>query len=116
MAKIIYEVSKNTNSKSLAFGKWYGRVKALETLNTRKMAQHIAEHGSLYTSDVVFGVLEKFRNCLVEMLLNSKRVKIDCLGTFYTSIESAAPSRRTSTALPTSRDCTSASCPSSLPR
>ncbi len=89
MAKIIYEVSKNTNSKSLAFGKWYGRVKALETLNTRKMAQHIAEHGSLYTSDVVFGVLEKFRNCLVEMLLNSKRVKIDGLGTFYTSIESA---------------------------
>ena len=88
MAKIIYEVTKNTNSKSLAFGKWYGRVKALETLNTRKMAQHIAEHGSLYTSDVVFGVLEKFRSCLIEMLLESKKVKIDGLGTFYTTIES----------------------------
>ena len=89
MAKIIYEVTKNTNSKSLAYGKWYGRVKALETLNTRKMAQHIAEHGSLYTADVVFGVLEKFRSCLVEMLLNSKKVKIDGLGTFYTTVESA---------------------------
>ena len=88
MAKILYEVKQNKNSKSLAFGKWYGRVKALETLNTRKLAQHIAEHGSLYTSDVVFGVLEKFRSCLVEMLLNSKKVKIDGLGTFYTTIES----------------------------
>ena len=88
MAKILYEVKQNKNSKSLAFGKWYGRVKSLETLNTRKLAQHIAEHGSLYTSDVVFGVLEKFRSCLVEMLLNSKKVKIDGLGTFYTTIES----------------------------
>ncbi len=49
MAKILYEVKQNKNSKSLAFGKWYGREKALETLNTRKMAQPIAEHGSLYT-------------------------------------------------------------------
>ena len=89
MAKIIYEVTQNKNSKSLAYGKWYGRVKALETLNTRKMAQHIAEHGSLYTADVVFGVLEKFRSCLIEMLLNSKKVKIDGLGTFYTTIESS---------------------------
>ena len=32
-------------------------------------------------------MLEKFRSCLVEMLLNSKKVKIDGLGIFYTSIE-----------------------------
>ena len=94
MAKILYEVTQNKNSKSLAFGKWYGRVKSLETLNTRKMAQHIAEHGSLYTSDVVFGVLEKFRSCLVEMLLNSKKVKIDGLGTFYCTLESAGASSK----------------------
>ena len=35
----------------------------------------------------MFGVLEKFRSCLLEMLLESKRVKIDGLGTFYTTIE-----------------------------
>ena len=51
------------------------------------MAQHISEHGSVYTQDVVFGVLEKFRSCLLEMLLNSKKVKIDSLGTFYATIE-----------------------------
>ena len=90
MAKILYEVKKNNNSKSRAYNKWFARSKSIETLNTRKMAQHIGDHGSLYTPDVVYGVLEKFRSCLVEMLLNSKKVKIDGLGTFYTTIQNSA--------------------------
>ena len=87
MAKILYEVKKNTNSYSNAYGKWFAQIKTLETLNTRKLAQHISEHGSIYTPDVVYGVLEKFRSCLVEMLLNSKKVKIEGLGTFYCTLE-----------------------------
>ena len=87
MAKIIYEVYQNQNEHSSAYGKWYGRVKYLESLNTRKLANHISEHGSIYTPDVVYGVLEKFRSCLLEMLLNSKKVKIEGLGTFYTTLE-----------------------------
>jgi predicted histone-like DNA-binding protein len=87
MAKILYEVKQNQNSYSAAFGKWYAQIKNLETLNTRKLAQHISEHGSIYTPDVVYGVLEKFRSCLIEMLLNSKKVKIEGLGTFYCTLE-----------------------------
>ncbi|MBQ9499865.1 MAG: hypothetical protein IJR56_07165 [Bacteroidaceae bacterium] len=87
MAKIFYELKQNNVDGSVSKGKWFAYVKAIETLNTRKLAQHIAEHGSVYTPDVVFGVLEKFRSCLVEMLLESKKVKIDGLGTFYCTIE-----------------------------
>jgi len=87
MAKILYEVKQNQNSYSAAFGKWYAQIKSLETLNTRKLANHISEHGSIYTPDVVYGVLEKFRSCLVEMLLESKKVKIEGLGTFYCTLE-----------------------------
>ena len=87
MAKILYEVKQNQNSFSAAFGKWYAQIKNLETLNTRKLANHISEHGSIYTPDVVYGVLEKFRSCLVEMLLESKKVKIEGLGTFYCTLE-----------------------------
>ena len=87
MAKILYEVKQNQNSYSAAFGKWYAQIKNLETLNTRKLANHISEHGSIYTPDVVYGVLEKFRSCLVEMLLESKKVKIEGLGTFYCTLE-----------------------------
>ena len=88
MAKIYYRLKQNTNSKMpKCYGKWYAEMKHTETLNTRKMAQHISEHGSVYTSDVVMGVMEKFRTCLIEQLLESKKVKIDGLGTFYTTIE-----------------------------
>jgi predicted histone-like DNA-binding protein len=87
MAKIFYLLKQNNTKTSKIYGKWFARGKTTETLNTRKMANHIAEHGSIYTPDVVFGVLEKFRSCLLEMLLNSKRVKIDGLGIFFTTIE-----------------------------
>ena len=87
MAKILYEVKQNTNQFNHGYGKWYAQIKSLETLNTRRLAQHIAEHGSIYTPDVVYGVLEKFRSCLIEMLLNSKKVKIEGLGTFYCTLE-----------------------------
>ena len=87
MAKIFYEVKQVTGELSRSYGKWYAHVKQFETLDTRKMANHIAEHGSIYTQDVVFGVLEKFRSCLLEMLLDSKKVKIDGIGTFYAMIE-----------------------------
>ena len=87
MAKIFYLLKQNKNQTSRIYGKWFAHGKTIETLNTRKMANHISEHGSIYTPDVVFGVLEKFRSCLIEMLLESKRVKIDGLGIFYTTLE-----------------------------
>ena len=87
MAKIFYLLKQNNTKTSKIYGKWFAHGKTIETLNTRKMANHISEHGSIYTPDVVFGVLEKFRSCLLEMLLNSKRVKIDGLGIFFTTIE-----------------------------
>ena len=63
MAKIIYEIYQNQVEDHPSNGKYFARVKTIETLNTRKMANHIAEHGSIYTPDVIFGVLEKFRSC-----------------------------------------------------
>ena len=90
MAKIFYLLKQNNIKNSKVKGKWFAHGKTVEVLNTRKMANHIAEHGSIYTPDVVFGVLEKFRSCLLEMLLNSKRVKIDGLGIFFTTLENEA--------------------------
>ena len=87
MAKIIFLLKQNKVKDSKINGKWFAHGKTIEVMNTRKMANHISEHGSIYTPDVVFGVLEKFRSCLLEMLLNSRRVKIDGLGTFFTTIE-----------------------------
>ena len=89
MSKILYEVYKNDikDSESVMYGKWYARLKSIETLTMTKMAKHISEHGSVFTEDVVEGVLKKFKTCLLEMLLDSKKVKIAGLGTFYLTAE-----------------------------
>jgi len=89
MSKILYEVYQNDikDSESVMFGKWYARLKSIETLNTERLAKHISEHGSVFTADVVEGVMKKVKTCLVEMLLESKKVKIAGLGTFYLTAE-----------------------------
>ena len=69
------------------YGKWYARLKSTETMSLTKMAKHISEHGSVFTEDVVEGVIKKFKTCLLEMLLESKKVKIAGLGTFYLTCE-----------------------------
>ena len=89
MSKIIYEVYQNDikDSESVMYGKWYARLKSIETLSIEKLAKHISEHGSVFTADVVEGVMKKFKTCLLEMLLESKKVKIAGLGTFYLTCE-----------------------------
>jgi len=89
MSKILYEVYKNDikDSESVMYGKWYARLKSIETMPMAKLAKHISEHGSVFTEDVVEGVMKKFKTCLLEMLLESKKVKINGLGTFYLTAE-----------------------------
>ena len=89
MSKILYEVYKNDikDSESVMYGKWYARLKSIETMNMTKLAKHISEHGSVFTEDVVEGVMKKFKTCLLEMLLESKKVKVAGLGTFYLTCE-----------------------------
>ena len=79
---------QNKNKKSKAYGKYYGRVKATKTLNTTQLAQHIAEHGSIITEDVLLSTINKMTKCIKELLKDGKNVKLDGLGTFYPSIES----------------------------
>ena len=89
MSKILYEVYKNDikDSESVMYGKWYARLKSIETMSMTKLAKHISEHGSVFTEDVVEGVMKKFKTCLLEMLLESKKVKVAGLGTFYLTCE-----------------------------
>ena len=75
------------DSESVMYGKWYARLKSIETLSMTKLAKHISGHGSVFTEDVVEGVMKKFKSCLLEMLLESKKVKVAGLGTFYLTCE-----------------------------
>ena len=85
MARLLFKMYQNHIDNDKTNGKYYARIVHTETLGIDKLAEHIAEHGSVYTEDVVYGVLKKFSTCLLEMLLESKKVKIEGLGTFYLS-------------------------------
>ena len=60
MAKIIYEVYQNQNEHNVAYGKYYARVKYLESMNTRKLSNHIAEHGRVARDYFITNRQKKF--------------------------------------------------------
>lgn len=86
MAKLRIVKYKNTNEGSTAFGKTYGRLMHIDTLNTSDLCRHIMKHGTIFTPDVVKGVIERFVMCFEELLLEGNKIKLDGLGTFYLSI------------------------------
>ena len=48
--------------------KTYGKIIYRGTLNLNDMAEHIMKHGSVYTEDVVIGVITKLSTSLYEEL------------------------------------------------
>lgn len=84
-----YDLRQNNTENSRIYGLWFPRAIRNSTLNLKGLAQHIQGHGSLYTTDVVTGVLTKFKDCLVELVSQGTAVKIDGLGTFYPTIEAS---------------------------
>ena len=85
MARLIIKKYKNNNDKSAAYGKTYGRLVHQDTMNTSDLCRHMMKHGTIFTSDVVKGVVEKFINCFEELLMEGNKIKLDGLGTFYLS-------------------------------
>ena len=63
--------------------KTYGKIIYRGTLKLTDMAEHIMKHGSVYTEDVVIGVITKLKNCMQEMLADGYKVKLDGIGTLY---------------------------------
>ena len=85
---VLVKVTQNKNDKTAAFGKWYGRVVATKTMSYQELCKHMSEHNSIYGEDVCLGVANKLQNCMLEQLLEGKKVQFGELGTFYLSVKS----------------------------
>ena len=68
--------------------KTYGKIIYRGTLKLTDMAEHIMKHGSVYTEDVVLGVITKLKSCIQEMLADGYKVKLDGIGTLYPVLSS----------------------------
>ncbi len=83
MAIIIHKIQNSNSSQTKSYGKWYPRVVNLKTIDLDGLCEHITSHGSIFTPDVVTGVVKKFVGCIQELLLDSHKVRLDGIGTFY---------------------------------
>ena len=84
---MLYDLKQLNNENNKSHLLWFPKAKVSSVLSTRGLAQHIADHGTVWTSDIVEGVLNKFSNCLVELVTQGVAVKLDGLGKFYPSLE-----------------------------
>ena len=90
---VLVKVTKNNNEKTAAFGKWYGRVVSTKTMTYQELCKHMSEHNSVYGEDVCLGVANKLQNCMLEQLLEGKKVQFGELGTFYLSVKSTGTTK-----------------------
>lgn len=72
---------------SEAAPKAYAKAQVSEVMSFRSFVQHIADHGG-HKRGTVKGVLSDMCECLVEMLLEGKKVQLDELGDFWLSLTS----------------------------
>lgn len=72
-------IDKNADPKA------YAKAQVSEVMSFRSFTQHIADHGG-YTRGKVKGIISDMCECLVEMLLQGKKVQLDELGDFWISL------------------------------
>ena len=90
---VLVKVSQNKNDKTAAFGKWYGRVVSTKTMSYQELCKHMSEHNSVYGEDVCLGVANKLQNCMLQQLLEGKKVQFGELGVFYLSVKSTGANK-----------------------
>lgn len=71
--------------------KWtiHAAAQSKETLTTRDIAEHIASHNSPFSVGTIIGLLEDMQKCILEQLQAGNHIKLDTLGTFYTTLTSS---------------------------
>ena len=80
---------KNMNQYSTSHGKYFPEVDSKESLNLKGFARHLAEHGKLVDYPMAVLVLQNVVACLKEMVIQGQPVKLDGLGTFTPTLETA---------------------------
>ena len=70
------------------FGKVYARVHKTKPIDIEGLADHIAEHGSVYTPDICLGVIRKMASCIIELCMKGQPVKLNNLCIFSPAVTS----------------------------
>ena len=87
MASIKYRIYKNVSAAGEK-DKYYARAFHDETVGLEELAKHMSEHNTPYSPGTIHGVLKDMVACVRELLLDSKKVKLDNLAIFSLGLSS----------------------------
>ena len=90
---VLYNIYKNQNSTSKNYGQSYARVVTTKTMSYQELCRHMSEHNSVFGEDVCLGVANKLQSCILEQLLEGKKVQFGELGTFYLAVKSTGTNK-----------------------
>ena len=80
-------LKQNTNDESTAYGKYFWVPVWPKTLNLKGLISRVAMSQSVYSADIVKGVIEKLTEVMVELWRQGQPVKWDGLGTFTPNVD-----------------------------
>ncbi len=84
---IRYKKYQNLNeTNESTYKKWYARAVAEDTVDLNKLAEHMSKHHTPYSQGCIRGVLRDMVDCVKELVLDGKNVKIDNLAIFSVGI------------------------------
>ena len=86
---IKYVLKQNKNKKSNAYGKFYAHPVIEETVGLEELADHMALHNTPFSKGVILGLLTDMVDCIKELLLEGKNVKMPDLAIFSLGIKNA---------------------------
>ena len=84
---ILYILRQNKNSQSAAYGKFFAYPVIEETITLDGLAEHMSNHNTPFSKGAIKGTLTDMVNCIKELLLEGKNVKIDDLAIFSLGIK-----------------------------
>ena len=67
---------------------WYGKAVQDRTIDFEGLVSHMSEHNSPYSRGVIHGVLTDMLDCVKELVLDGKSVRLGDLGLFSVGIKS----------------------------
>ena len=85
---IQYKLRKYKNKTSDYNGMYFAQAAYDETYDLEKLVEHMASHNSPFSKGTINGVLRDMVSCIRELVLDSKKVKLDDLAIFSLGLKS----------------------------
>ena len=80
-------VKNNNEQMPECNGKYYANIETKGIVGVDELAKHMHKHSAIWTRGLVKGLLSDVVDCIRELALEGKSVKIDDLGLFKASVE-----------------------------